>query len=48
MTLGSSFTRKTGGGPEIALSLFFVFLLSSGKILMQQNMIHTNSKDFWQ
>ena len=26
----------------------FLFLLSSGKILMQQNMIHTISKDFWQ
>ena len=26
----------------------FIFLLSSGKILMQQNMIHTISKDFWQ
>ena len=47
-TLGSNFTRKTEGGPEIAFLLFVVFLLSSGKILMQQNMIHTISKDFWQ
>ena len=33
---------------EDSLVLFHFPFLSSDKILMQQNMIHTISKDFWQ
>ena len=43
-TFGSLWFYEAGD----SLVLFHFPFLSSDKILMQQNMIHTISKDFWQ